>query len=870
MTSRLRSILIISATIAILLLLLYVGSNMIFLERFAALERDSIMEDVERAKDLIAKDLQHINTMNGDYSGWDDAYAFVRDGNAEFVRTNLDAAIYPKLKLNFIAFIDPSGKPVYAKAFDFRNDREIPFPKTLVPFISRNGSLLAHTSTASEICGIIRLPEGLAMVASRPILKSDYSGPIGGTLVMGRYLDEESITQIGQTAHLSVKILTVGDEAQLPPDFRQALAAFRSGVDSHTGIGGEKIYGYSTVPALNGGYACIVRVEESRTIFAEGKETVRYYVLWASIIGVLSGIIIFYLFDRLMLSRQKRDESEARFRAVVENAAQGILLLAPDTYTIIETNASFCDWIGLQEGELTGTSLLVLMNEDHATAREEIEHSLREKREVKFRHRDASDLFAEVTAKQIPFGNGTALSLFVNDTTERRRLEEQLMFQANHDPLTGLPNRSLVNDRLSQALAAATRQQSIVAVAMIDLDDFKVVNDNYGHPVGDELLVEVAERLKGCVRASDTFARIGGDEFIHIITSLKKTEDAITIAETFKKLLVEPFRIGDRAIYVTASIGIAHYPKEGLTVEQLLQKADTALYHVKARGKNSFQFYDEEMNRVLYEHTSIAAQLRHAIDRQELSLVYQPKQDAQFRVVGAEALLRWNNAELGAVSPGKFIPVAEETDLIIPIGKWVFTTAARQLCRWKEMGLPDLRVSVNLSARQFNQPNLVEMVRNVLEETGLSPELLELEVTESAMMSNIQKSIQRMHQLKELGIRLSIDDFGTGYASLSYLSQFPLDRIKIDKSFVEKTPQDKQMSAIVRMIVVMAHSLGMTVVAEGVETEEQLRFLRMLGCEELQGFLFSRPLPPDSLAELLLREPPQGGDQESALRADLL
>ena len=761
MTSRFRSILAISATIASLILLLYVGSNMIFLERFAALERDSIVKDVERVKDLIAKDIQQINTTNGDYSGWDDAYAFARDGNAQFIKTNLDAAIYPKLKLNFVAFIDPAGKTVYAKGFDYRNDREIPFPTTLVPFISRNGSLLAHTSTASEICGMIRLPEGLALVASRPILKSDYSGPIGGTLIMGRYLDEELIRQIGQTAHLSVKVVNINDEVQLPPDFRQALAAFRSGVDSHIEVSGDdRIYGYSTFPALDGGYACIVRVEENRMIFAEGKETVRYYILWASVIGGFSGIIIFCLFDKLMLSRRRRDESEAKFRAVVENAAHGILLIAPDTYSIIETNASFCNWIGSRENELTGTSLPALMNEDLATAREEIEHSVLEKREVKFRHRDASELFAEVTAKRIPFGNGTALSLFVNDTTERRRLEEQLMFQANHDPLTGLPNRSLVNDRLSQALAAAARQQSIVAVAMIDLDDFKVVNDNFGHPVGDELLVGVAERLRSCVRGSDTFARIGGDEFVHITTSLKKTEDTITVAETFRKLLMEPFQIGNRAIYVTASIGIAHYPKDGLTVEQLLQKADTALYHVKARGKNSFQFYDEEMNRVLYERTSIATHLRHALHRQELSLVYQPKQDAQFRVVGAEALLRWHNAELGAVSPGRFIPVAEETDLIIPIGKWVLTTAARQLCLWREMGLPDLRVSVNLSARQFNQPNLVEMVSNVLEETGLSPELLELEVTESAMMSNIQKSIQRMHQLKELGIRLSIDDFG--------------------------------------------------------------------------------------------------------------
>ena len=865
MKTRLIAILVISASISCILLLLYLGSNLVYLERFAALERASIMEDVERVKDLIMKDIQEINTTNGDYSGWDDAYAFVRNRNSQFIKTNLDEAIYPKLKLNFLAFITTAGEPVYIKGYDYRTGREMPFPKNLVPYISRNGLLLAHRSTTSEICGILRLPEGLVLVASRPVLKSDYSGPIGGTLVMGRYLDEEAVLQIGRTAHLMVKVEKVGDQKPLTPGFRQALPASRSESASYTQLlENGKISGVSPLPALNGGYACIVRVEEARTIFAKGKETVRHFVLWASVVGVISGILIFYLFDKLMLSRRRSDESETRFRAVVESAAQGILLLEPDSYAILETNASFRDWIGLPDSELREKSLLQLMDAGSTSAREEIERSLLEKREVKFRHRDSSALFAEIAAKRIPFGDRMVLSLFVHDTTERRRLEEQLMFQANHDPLTGLPNRNLLNDRLSQALAAAARQQSVVAVALIDLDNFKIVNDNFGHHVGDELLVGVAERLKCCIRASDTFARIGGDEFVHITTSLRRTEDTITVAETMQNLLLEPFQIGDLSIYVTASIGIAHFPRDGVTVEQLLQKADTALYHVKAKGRNSFQFYDEEMNRVLHEHTSIAAQLRHAIERQELSLVYQPKYDPQHAVVGVEALLRWNSAELGPVLPTRFIPVAEETDLIVPIGNWVLLTAARQVCSWKAARHPELRVSVNISARQFNQPSLVETVRSVLEETGLEPELLELELTESAMMSNIENSIARMHQLKELGVSLAIDDFGTGYASLSYLSQFPLDRIKVDKSFVTALPYDRQMSAIVQTIVVLAHSLGMTVVAEGVETDEQLRFLRMLGCEEVQGFLFSPPLPPDSLVELLLRNTPAENDKASA------
>ncbi len=432
------------------------------------------------------------------------------------------------------------------------------------------------------------------------------------------------------------------------------------------------------------------------------------------------------------------------------------------------------------------------------------------------------------------------------------RSQAQLYRLAHYDALTGLPNRLLLLDRLSQAMAQAARGERLLAVMLLDLDRFKTINDTLGHAIGDRLLCRLGERLTACVREGDTVARLGGDEFIVILSNLRYVPDAAAVAQKILDALHQPFPIDGHEIFVTPSIGIALYPfHEG--VETLLQCADRAMYHVKEQGGNQYEFCTVEMNDRNPRRLSMETGLRRALKRGELELHYQPQVDvANGCIVGVEALLRWRHPELGLVPPGEFIPLAVETGQILPIGEWVLHTACAQARAWQDAGLPPLRMAVNVCVRQFHQANLAGLVRRVLEETGLDARWLELELTESTLMQNTQTTIAVLGELNAMGAQLSVDDFGTGYSSLAYLKRFPIDALKIDGSFVCDITTDPNDAAIVKAIIAMAHSLDMRVVAEAVETEQQLAFLREHRCHEVQGFLVGRPVPADELETRLV------------------
>jgi diguanylate cyclase (GGDEF)-like protein/PAS domain S-box-containing protein len=450
------------------------------------------------------------------------------------------------------------------------------------------------------------------------------------------------------------------------------------------------------------------------------------------------------------------------------------------------------------------------------------------------------------------------------DVTERKQAEEKINYLSYYDSLTGLPNRTLFEDRLPQALSLAQRNEQMVAVLFLDLDRFKNVNDTLGHAVGDKLICGVAERLTGCLRGSDTVARFSSDGFALLLTQISRTEDAARIAKRAENSAVEiaqnildalksPFDFDGQELYVTASLGIGLYPHDGKDSQALLQNAGAALSHVKEQGGNGYRFYAEDMNAKALQQLTLENDLRRAIEREEFVLYYQPQVDINSgRILAVEALIRWQHPELGFVSPVDFIPLAESNGLIVPIGEWTLRTACAQAKRWQEEGLPPLRMSVNLSARQFEQPDLLDTVARTLRETELDPTFLEFEITEGAVMKNAERAIDIMHRLREMQIQIAIDDFGSGYSSLSYLKRFPIDRLKIDQSFVREATTDSTDAAIIMAIITLAQNLRMKVIAEGVETEEQLRLLRILKCDEIQGYLFSRPLPPDALIKLLV------------------
>jgi diguanylate cyclase (GGDEF)-like protein/PAS domain S-box-containing protein len=449
-------------------------------------------------------------------------------------------------------------------------------------------------------------------------------------------------------------------------------------------------------------------------------------------------------------------------------------------------------------------------------------------------------------------GNPSLIEGTVIDITERKRAEEQVKHLAFHDSLTGLPNRLLFRDRLRVAMVHANRYREKLAVLFLDIDRFKVINDSLGHPIGDELLRRIAERVGGCIRQEDTIARLGGDEFTVLLPGIAKEEDAATIANKILEAVRLPFFIEHRELFITTSIGVTLFPEDGADPESLVRNADTAMYRAKEQGRDTARLYAPAMNTKALERLSLESRLRQALQNQELVVHYQALIDlATGRVRGAEALLRWQHPELGLVAPGEFIAIAEVSGLIVPIGQWVLRTACAQARAWQLQGHPRFSVAVNLSARQFQQADLVFQVTEALHEADLPAASLDLEITESNAMQNAELSIATLQDLKRLGVSLSMDDFGTGYSSLNYLKRFPIDRLKIDQSFVRDVNKDPDDAAIATAIIAMAHSLELTAVAEGVETEEQLEFLLAQRCDEMQGYLFSRPLPAAEFEELL-------------------
>jgi len=440
----------------------------------------------------------------------------------------------------------------------------------------------------------------------------------------------------------------------------------------------------------------------------------------------------------------------------------------------------------------------------------------------------------------------------LRDISDRKQAEKEILKLAYQDVLTGLPNRSLFNDRLEQALARARRHSCLLAILYLGLDRFKDVNDTLGHCSGDRLLQEVALRLLASVRKSDTVARLGGDEFAILLTSIKSDRDVSIVAEKILTELTEVVQIDSCEVFTTASIGVVMFPHDGSDAETLLKHVDLAIYEAKEKGRNNYQFFSEEMNRQAVDRHQLEFKLRRALERNELTLYYQPQWDMQNRrLVGLEALLRWTTEADGMIPPSRFIPVAEDTGLIRQIGEWVIKTACRQLKTWQQMGFTGLRIAVNISARQFRQPDLVSKIDKILAETGLNPQCLELELTESYLMEDPHAAIRTLEFLKVRGIQLAIDDFGTGYSSLNYLKNFPIDRIKIDQSFIRDVTVNRDDAAIVEAIIAMGQSLNLELIAEGVEGSEQLKFLLARKCFEMQGYFFSRPVPAIEMAVYL-------------------
>jgi len=569
---------------------------------------------------------------------------------------------------------------------------------------------------------------------------------------------------------------------------------------------------------------------------------------------------------RSIIEKQRADaarrESEVKFRGLLEAARDGMVIVN-DQQEILMVNKQFEEMFGYDLSEVIGRNLEIIVpprfshhqNYDREYFLSLGETLMGQDGEFYALRKDGSEFPMELNLSPLETLDGFIIFAAIRDVSERKRYEAQLNYLSNHDKVTELPNRILLGDRLSQALLNADRHRRLVAVLFLDLDNFKLINDSLSHDRGDRLLKIIAERLTTSVRAGDTVARQESDNFVIVLPDLVESEDAFLVAQKIQIVVNQPVEIDTRIFEVSCCIGISVHPKDGKEVKALLENAELALAHAKKQGPKSLQFFTNELNNKVVPSTTMEICLRRAMENDELSVHYQPQLDLiSGRITGVEALLRWQNLELGSIPPSQFIPLAEETGLIIPIGEWVLRTAARQSRKWQDAGLPPLTMAVNLSPRQFWYPGISRTITEVLHDSGLEPHQLEIEITESMIMQDVENAIAMMKELKRLGVQISIDDFGTGYSSLSYLKRFPFDKLKIDISFVREVTSDPGSAAIAKTIIAMAHNLNLRVIAEGVETEGQLSSLRTHGCDEMQGFYFSRPLPPDKIEQMLREE----------------
>ncbi len=549
-------------------------------------------------------------------------------------------------------------------------------------------------------------------------------------------------------------------------------------------------------------------------------------------------------------------DGDDKFHSLVEQTLVGIFIVQDEKF--IYANPKMAEIFGYSREDLINTTMRdIVADSDRPEVSEKIRSILEmEKKDFQFsfrgRQKNGSIIDIEMYGAITEFDGRKAVIGSLNEITERKLMEEAIRHQAYHDPLTSLPNRVLFNDRLVNAISLAHREKKKLAVMFLDLDRFKNINDSLGHAVGDMLLQNIAGLIKGCLRECDTVARMGGDEYTILVSQMYREEDALRIAQKILTAVNQKWMLDGHRFYLTTSIGISIYPNDGLDAETLIRKADTAMYYVKAMGGNTIKLYDTSLDVGMAEQMRLENDLCVAIENNEMHVCYQPQLDmATKKIAGVEALIRWSHPTLGQLYPKQFIHLAEKTGLIVPIGEWVLRMACTEAKKWQSMGAPSLNLAVNVSAIQLHQPDFVEMVENILKKTMFAAQCLKLEITESAALQNLDAIVPKLKKLTEIGVRFAIDDFGMGYSSLNYLKRLPVQAIKIDRSFMRELAKNSEDASIVTAVIAMAKSLNLDTIAEGVETEEQMSFLSKCRCDQMQGYLFSHPLPPQKIAALL-------------------
>ena len=797
--------------IGIMAVMLILTAGMVYLilhtvmhDKINILEDKYIIENVERTKKEIFKEIEVLDTIVMDWAVWDNSYQFMIDKNPEYIKANLSEDTLNNLKINIMLFIDNKGNLVHGEGYDLQKKENVPIDEALLKYI-KDHSLLQNNDVKYRKSGIITLNgKDLILLSICPILTSAGEGPINGYIVLGANFTEKKIADIGEELNSEIKLTFLKDF-----EYDRKFFDLKDDKIQIDAVSDQKIIGRAFLDDIDGKHLLLLSIEKNRDINNIGEAGIKA-TLWL-LLGLffLFAIIITVILDRGILLRFQELSND--IRKIGEGKDLSVRLKRQNI-----------------DDELTDVS-------------NEINGMLGAL--------ERSQLFLSKSESALK----KAIEKLQDEVLEHEKTQEQIKYIAYHDTLTGLPNRNLLNELLVHSITLAERNNKCMAVLFLDIDGFKMINDSKGHGMGDQILQEVAERLLKTLRKSDVIARHGGDEFIVIIEELDNCSGVELIANKIINCFQEPFHLENQDYFLTTSVGVAVYPADGQTPDMLIKNADIAMYKAKENGKNQYLFCTPVMKDVANETMELSTNLYRAIEKNELELYYQPQLSCHNnQIMGVEALIRWRHPVMGLISPAKFIPIAEKTGLILPIGEWVLRTACQQNKKWQEQGLPKIRMGVNLSLRQFHNNDLLNLVESVLKETKLAPQYLELEITETIAMKEKSYIINTLNAFRQIGVSIAIDDFGTEYSSLSYLKHLPVDRLKVAMQFIRGIGIDHKDEALAKGIIVLAKSIGMNVIAEGVETKEQLEFLKNHNCDEIQGYYFFKPLIEAEMTKLLI------------------
>lgn len=862
-SAPLRPLIVVSTVALAALVLGILLAARVLLQTFDQIEMETAEQRADQQMRVFQADLDQLMFSNRHYAEQKATEALIRGGKPIPLDEAFDAETLIGLRVDVFLIVDRNDQVLRSGLVDReRRTRISPAPTSVISAflpVARRTEELVRIPVVQHI---IETDRGLAGISALPIRGGDRSQPGGARLLFGRYLRPEELQRTRQPGQTAVSLLLLGNTGTSAPRLPAAVAKWSEHARAASSyIDGDRsnAVSYSMIRTVDGRQAALLRSVSARDIFARGQRMT--WTLLGSIgaMGLLFGAAVTRLVVRLHRSFKAREAAETRYRNIAAQLGETVVLIDADDHRIVEVNEAVLQGLGYTQETVSHMPVSQLFPDLDLGALSRADARSRTTCQSRVRRQDGGHTDAEISVTQLCEGSRRLLCLVGHDISHRKIVEEQqranhrkLLHIAQHDPLTRLPNRLYLRSRFPRVIAKAATAGHSIALIYLDIDHFKNINDSRGHAHGDRLLQIVAQRLRHAVGARDAVVRMGGDEFVVVASLFSDASSIENLAQRLQTAIGTPLSIDDEQLSVTASMGVALYPQDGLDLEMLLKHSDIALYQAKEAGRACHRFFAPDMNLKVSEDVALEQALRHAIGTKQFYMDFQPVVDLKTsRIASVEALMRWQHPEMGPIPPGRFVPVAERSGLILALGQFAIEQVLRQMRVWLDAGVACVPVAINVAPQQLERTDFVALVTHLTTKAGIEPRWLRFEITESALLQKPEALVGTLRQLRQLGIQILIDDFGTGYSGLSYLTQLPVDTIKIDRSFVVDPSHGGGDSPIITAILDMAHKLGLVTVAEGVETREQALRLRRQGCDFAQGYFFSKPLSPRRCRRLL-------------------